>query len=242
MQQTSELYNRLYRTRGTVKEVKVTVGETVFNQNRIVSISTDGGMFQDDEFGIGGARSRTVNLVLQGLGSDDFAEIPKMARIQIQLRLVNGEEASEWIPKGTFFIDTRHFDRYSNRLEITGYDAMLKAENKFADHGQQEQWPKSDINAVRAIAERIGVGVDQRTVDLMTNGYNVEFPGVGDEGYTLREVLGFIGAMYAGNFVISDANELYLIALDQIPPELDLLITEYGDVITFADGVQLLVG
>ena len=70
----------------------------------------------------------------------------------------------------------------------------------------------------------------------MTWGYPVQYPAE----YSCREVLGFIAAMYAGCFVISDLGELRLVALNSIPPETRRLITKDGFAITFG-GVRILV-
>lgn len=42
---------------------------------------------------------------------------------------------SEWLPKGTFYIDTRKLDPESGVLTIHGYDAMLKADHDFVQSG-----------------------------------------------------------------------------------------------------------
>ena len=102
---------------------------------------------------------------------------------------------------------------------------------------------------VEEIAERIGAKsvngsrIDPRTVALMTNGYQVQYPGYGESAYTMRECLGFIGAMYAGNWVTNDLGQLRLVALGDIPPETNLLIDENADYIKLGnDRILLVVG
>lgn len=75
-------------------------------------------------------------------------------------------------------------------------------------------------------------GIDPRTLDIITNSYSIGYPGIGEEAYTVREVLGYIGSMYAGNWIINDQGLLQLIVLGDIPTETFYLITEDGDRIT----------
>jgi hypothetical protein len=53
-------------------------------------------------------------------------------------------------------------------------------------------------------------------------------------------VLGYIAAMYAGSFVMSDLGELRLIPINNIPKETRRLIDQSGNAILFG-GVRILV-
>ena len=145
---------------------------------------------------------------------------------------VDGEEyiESEWIPQGVFFIDTREVTANNNNvnvLTIHGFDAMLKAEQDYASNDVVGD--NYDTAYVRAIASAIGVEVDDRTWVIMGTGYIIPFP----LGYSMREILGYIAASYAGCFVITDEGKLRLISLPDIPSETNLLIDQIGDVILF---------
>ena len=87
----------------------------------IISCSTSGGIFSDP--GIGNCTSRQIELEVLPVGT-----IPRQAKIQVFVRLVYGVQSSEWIPKGEFFISKRQKNKLTGSLKITGYDAMLKAE------------------------------------------------------------------------------------------------------------------
>ena len=82
----------------------------------------------------------------------------------------------------------------------------------------------------------MGVSVDPRTTAMITQGYTIPLP----TGYTLREVLGYIAAMYVGCFIMSDAGELRLVSILELPPETNYLIDQLGDAITFG-GDRILV-
>ena len=143
---------------------------------------------------------------------------------------VDGEEyvESEWLPQGVFYIDTREVTANQDGLDVLtihGYDAMLKTEQEYASN--ETVGDNYDTAYVRAIANAIGVEVDDRTWELMGTGYIVPFA----LGYTMREILGYIAASYVGCFVMTDEGKLRLVSMTDLPAETNLLIDSVGDVI-----------
>ena len=146
-------------------------------------------------------------------------------------------QQSEWIPKGTFYIDTRETTKNGdglNILSVHGFDAMLFAEREYPS--TELQWPALDTDVVREIASFMGVEVDERTWDVMTSTYALPLP----VGYTMREELGYIASMYVGSFVMTDAGKLRLVSILDLPEETNYLIDYAGDRITFG-GYRILV-
>lgn len=144
---------------------------------------------------------------------------------------------SEWLPKGVFYIDTRERSRNDSKLKILtihGYDAMLFAEQNYSS--TELDWPAVDISIVNEIASMMGVPVDPRTAQIMTEGNVLPLPA----NYSLREVLGYIASMYAGSFIMSETGELRLVTLLELPEETSYLIDNAGDAITFG-GDRILV-
>ena len=56
----------------------------------------------------------------------------------------------------------------------------------------------------------------------------------------MREILGYIAAMYAGNFIMSDDGKLRLVRLNEIGIETHYLVDTAGYVLTFG-GDRILV-
>ena len=242
MQPTSETYKALLAA-GAPKEFRALVYRTpssfnTYNADTIVSATTRAAML-DSKLTIGNCIAKELNLVLRNLSGLQTI-IPRMAQIRMQFRLNDGATQSEWLPKGTFFIDTRD-ESYGGVLAIDAFDPMLKAEQSFTRPGEQGQWPRSDITIVNLIASRIGVTVDARTTAIITNNYQIPYPGYGDGAYTCRELLGYIGTMYGGNWIITDENKLRLIILGDIPAgDTNLLVDQVGDYITIG-GYRIIV-
>lgn len=227
MQTVSALYQQIMSGEHYA-ERKINIAGTDYGEDTIVSLTTTGGLFADGTLSVGSAVSREINLSLWNISTT----IPKMAKLIPYYRISNGTQTSEWIQKGVYYIDTRSID--SGLLTIHGYDDMLKAEQIWTP-AQSLEFPMPMTQAANIIADIMGVEIDARTV--LNSAYTVDYPA---NDYTLRDVLRFIAAAHGGNWIMSDAGELWLVGLNTLPPETNYLCDEDGDWITFG-GDRILV-
>ena len=206
-----------------------------YNQCMLKNVTVTRQIFSGDTPEIGKCVSAEIDLEML-LPS---AEIPRMAQIVPYVRACNATQTSEWIQKGVYYIDTREICDDGSApatLKIHGYDAMLTSEQDFPAT-ENMTWPAADIDVVQLIADTMGVNVDSRTRELMNKAYAVQHPGT---LYTCREVLGYIAAMYCGNFIFTDLNELLFVPLASIPRETQYLIDHVGYALVFG-GTRILV-
>ena len=183
-----------------------------YGPGELISMSTSGRTFSNNTPTVGCCMAAQLNVEM----IMDSNAIPKNAKLVPYVRLTDGTRHSEWIQKGVFYIDTRkERDTGSGRkrLIIHAYDAMLKAEQDcpMDDHS----WPATDISVAREICSYLGFELDPRTEAAMTKRYQVQMP----VGYSCREVLGYIAAMYGGNFVMSDQGKLLLVQMGTQPAD-----------------------
>lgn len=232
MQTTSDLYKAILQNPDHEKEIKLNIAGVEYGMDNIVSCSTSGGIFSTP--GIGNCASRQIDFVIKNPG-----EIQRQAKIQVFVRLILGGQASEWIPKGVFFFSTRKTDKVTGAMTVKGYDAMLKTEQTWLtpDYATKN-WPMPQADAVADIATRIGVEVDIRTV--LSTSFPVAYPIDENGDLTMREVLGYIAASNAGNWVITDEGKLLLIGYGDIPEATNYLVDESGNTIMFGE-VRILV-
>lgn len=224
MQTTSELWKTLWRTRNTTREYKFQINDVEYGPEEEVEHSYSNGIFED--FGIGNAYTASLTISL-------YADsIPRAATIKRYIRLRNGTQVSEWIPKGTFFTNTRSDD--DGYWTIEAYDSMRKAEVVW-NPDQSLEFPLSMPAAAMEFARILGVELDPRTV--LNANYTIDYPA---NDYTIRNELCFIAAAHGGNWIITDENKLYLVPLLSAPAETNYLVEEYGDAITFG-GDRILV-
>lgn len=223
-QTTSELWKTLWRTKDTRKEYGFDINGVWYGPEAEVSHSVDSGLYED--FGIGNA---TIAQLSISLYADD---IPYGATVKRYIRLRNGDQVSEWLPKGIFFANHRSHD--GNYWTIEAFDSMRKAENVWAPD-QSLEFPMTMPDAVTEFARIMGVEIDPRT--SLNAAYAIDYPA---NDYTIRQELCFIAAAHAGNWIITGAGKLLLVPLLSIPEETNYLVDEHGDAISFG-GVRILV-
>lgn len=214
--------------------VCVNIAGTQYGENVLRSVrSSHQSLSSTAEVGNCIAGSFEISMLHPGI---DF---PRMAAVRIFTMAVNRNDLSDksdWMQMGEYFIDTRQTTYNDDGLDVltlTGYDAMLKAEQPYSS---TIKFPAKDIDVVTDISRKMGVSVHPDTMRIISRAYPVQLPS----NYSCREVLGFIAAMYAGNFIISSYGYLKLVQINGIPPETRYLITRPGDAITFG-GVRILV-
>jgi len=210
-------------------ETKLVVNGVTYYEEDLKSIATSSALFSDVP-SVGNCYSAEIDILMVV----PSVIIPPMAELKPYVRLVGATLTSEWIPQGVFYIDTREQsgeNSYMPLIAIHGYDAMLMAESVYPED-DPENYPMVDTDVVDFIAEAIGVEVDDRTYDIMTDGYEINLPAT----YTMREVLSYIGSMYAGNWCMSAEGKLRLVGLTDIGIETNYLIDEHGDAIVFGTG------
>lgn len=242
MQNTSELYKDL-RENPHWEETRLLVGHKntpisemndSYWENVLISMSTRSRVFLNENPSVGSCVSSEITIKML------YSEFqpPRNGKLVPQIRLSDGVRHSEWISKGVYFVDTRKktLDAEGVRtLTLTGFDAMLMTEQDYPSSSLD--WPAKDIDVVREIAKYIGVDIDPRTFAIITNAYDIQYPG-GE--YSCRETLGYIAALYGGNFVMNDIGQLRLLVLNSIPKGTRYLVDRTGAAITFG-GVRILV-
>ena len=217
MQQTSELYRRLLANSSHIKRHRLFVDGLEYGHSDILQrVETGsvfvtqapeiiGSLFSKGKPGIGSCVARQMDILFIPREAP-----PRMAELRLETQLVlqdpsTGEviAESEWIPQGTYYIDTRRSVDLGDTvtpmgaLLIHGYDAMLKTEQPYLDGGSStETWPQSMPDVAHSIAERIGVEIDERSV--IDPDFMVGYPS----DYTMRELLGHIAAANGGNWVM----------------------------------------
>lgn len=210
MHTVSTLWQELAQNPLVSKNEKIIIAGTEYGVSQLV-----GGAVREEcmdaTFEIGNAVSREVQIKLF-----PTATIPRTAKIERYVQLVLKDTSgvvtseSEWIPKGTFYTDTR-VKSPQGMYTLTAYDSMLKTDTKWWDSSRGTgDWPMSMANAVADIASTIGVEVDTRTG--INSAYTIDYPN----DRTMREVLCDIAAAHGGVWVITDENKLRLITFATI--------------------------
>ncbi len=232
MQNVSALFNEIISGDYAV-EYKLVINGVTYNSDVIRDMVTQTDLFSENIPMVGCAVSGQIDIEMKM----PSAQIPRMAQLVPYARVTNGTDTSEWVQQGVYYIDTRSVSHNGDLevLTLHGFDAMMKTEANYPSDSASN-YPALDTYVVGKIATAIGVTVDSRTTALMTAGYMINLPA----SYSMREVLGYIGSMYAGNWIISETGQLRLIPLNSIGKETSYLIDNAGFAITFG-GDRILI-
>ena len=228
MHTVSDTYRRILRGRHRKEgQVEVYDGDTVatiLTEPSLIGLQTVLNAFSRNEVSVGSCVSGEIDVVFFG----DDTSVPRQAKLIPYVRVRNDEEASEWLKKGVFYVDTRTKIKDKSRLKkitLHGYDSMLKADTDYTSSALK--WPAKDIDVVAEIASQMDVEVDSRTYEYMITSYLI--PDY--RGYTKREIQGYIAAIYASCCIMSEEGKLLLLPIWALPRDLWLLANENDDVI-----------
>lgn len=229
MQSTSALYKEIVAGDHWF-ETRLKINGNNYDEGKIISLSRRRKAFPKNSPSVGSAISAVLEM---SIIKPSFT-IPARAQIDVEIRALNGSQTSEWVPQGSYFIDTRkeRSTRSGEKiLEISAYDAMIKAEADYPD--TEHDWPYCDKLVAAEIAQAMGVTVDSRTNSFLTAGDMIQLP----VEYTMRETLEQIAASYGGNFVITNDNKLLFVPLYGLGySEVgNFLADENGNALTFGN-------
>lgn len=182
-----------------IGELLVTIDGKQYAAQDIVSCEIERNLLENTAE-VGNATAAVLTLEI-----NQGEAIPKRAKAVVQYRLALDDARTDYIPKGTYWINTREKDgRY---LKLTCYDAMLRAQQEYLGDVTADDWPQQETACAAEIAQRMGVEIDPRTLIGTGDNHQVSMP----VGRTMREVLEQIAAANGGNWCITPAGKLLLV-------------------------------
>lgn len=235
MQNTADIanYDAIIAGGSYTRETRLNIAgvDYVEGDHPLYQVITDRKVFSGSSPEIGACPIGEINIVMKL----PLEEIPRMAEIKAYARVRNSQMVSGWLPKGVFYLNERTTNEQNDRISIYGCDAMAFADAPYPSSSLA--WPAKDRQVLEEVAAAIGVEIDESTLELIPaeGRYSVQFPAED----TMRDAIGTIAALYAGNFIINETGKLQLVGLNNLPAETNYLINEKGDYITFG-GVRIL--
>lgn len=204
MHQTSEIYQEIVADKFHKVECKLLIDGVEYGENALVSIETENNLFAEEAPSCGNTVSGTITAKLRTPSS----AIRTKARMELFARVTSGGLTSEWIPKGVYFLDTREKQKAKNGedtiIVLDGFDAILIGEQEYTPTGN---WPKSDAEVLDEMCWILGVECAWQP----DNNFPIQKP----TGYSVREIIGYIAAMYGGSATIDDNGKLKFVGLRQ---------------------------
>lgn len=184
MYQSSEAFGNWIQQDSRTFQARITLeGKTI--TEGILSIRINGGSSSEDDFSLGSAVSRYVELEIEKTGT-------RFEGYEFLLELgLNGE----YIPMGYFAAEKPKGDE--ERLSITAYDRMVKMERACF-----LELPDS----TNTVAVLKGVGTIAG-IEVVTEGLTA-IPMKKPVGYTCREVLSYVAQLYGGFAICNRAGKI----------------------------------
>lgn len=229
---TSELWKTLWNKKNTRKEYGFDINGTLYGPEEEVEHSVDNGLFEELSIGNAACAKLTISF---------FADnVPRGAKIQRFVRLVNGGQVSEWLPAGVYFTNRRSEE--DGYWTVEAFDVMRKAESHW-EPDQSLTFPLPSPQAVADFCRIMGCELDPRTT--LNPAYTVEYPTSDPESetgeyYSIRQELQWIAAAHGGNWIVTAEGKLLLVPLGEEPEETNYLVAETGQAIQIG-GVVILV-
>lgn len=184
-------------------EVKIIVGEVgdvrvTYGMDKIMSLSTHCSLY-GDYIDIGKCVINEFEAVLTGVSP---AQIPKMSRVEVWVRLRVGNTGTNWLPKGVFYTRKPERDEITGYLSISGLDSMYRGEALPYPLGSTVSgWNTETTRTVAGrMATFMGVALEDAT---QIPEFAFALPPF---GYTAREILHDIGTACCGNFTFTYVN------------------------------------
>lgn len=202
MQNTSTLFKTKIKEASRQFQCKITIGDRIFTNEDIVDVKIDGNIQPQDSFMIGSTSSTTLDLTLLNKGDTIYST----NQIKVELGLNTGSTI-EYILMGYYNIDDIVKTDYT--IKFTAFDNMIKFETPyFSDLGENATLQQ----IVNELASKTGV---QFTGSLPS--YTVKKL----EGFTCREVLGYVASLCGGNALITREGKFTIVILEDINYSID---------------------
>ena len=202
MQNTSALFKTKIKEASRQFQCKITIGDRIFTNEDIVDVKIDGNIQPQDGFMIGSTSSTTLDLTLLNKGDTIYST----NQIKVEIGLNIGSTI-EYILMGYYNIDDIVKTDYT--IKFTAFDNMIKFETPyFSDLGENATLQQ----IVNELASKTGV---QFTGSLPS--YTVKKL----EGFTCREVLGYVASLCGGNALINREGKFTIVVPKDINYSID---------------------
>lgn len=246
MRTTSTTWDELRASNAGILETKAVINGTEYTLTSAPVINRSA---VQDAMTVGNVISASCVLTINTTDT-----IPKAAKVEILSRYTDGETSSEWLPMGTFYISKRKRDPLNGLIALECYDGLLKSnsammedvpwtdENGEAITDENDNpimfaafYPRDMASVTNDIAILLGLTLDERTTIGTGDVYMLPAPAA---GATVRDVLSFIGAANAGNWIVTPDNKLRLVPVVSADGA-DGALSDVVDVTAIIGGLQV---
>ncbi|MDO5402988.1 MAG: hypothetical protein Q4F11_06070, partial [Eubacteriales bacterium] len=166
-------------------KAKVKINNTWY-EGRISSETITSGSTSGSDIAIGSAVSARLEITMKDIG-----ELFENTECQVQIGILLGDGSYEYVPMG--FFTAQKPEESGGNIKFTAYDRMMKTEKAFIS---SLTYPATALQVLDEACK--ACGITRATIGLGTV-YVSKKP----EGYTCREIIGYMASLY-GKFACID--------------------------------------
>lgn len=206
MQTASSTWSQIEASGSYDLNVRFVLGSTTYTNESIASGSLVLTHYLYEKYGVGNACAAQLKLMLY-----DADPIPDgIVQATLSIAITDGTSTSEYLPCGTFFLNTVQWFDDGETVQLTLYDALALSDVYLYENGAPASGNVLSETLVSQICTKLGI-----TAPSDTTGYSgLSCPPV--ENATCREILCAIGAIKGGNWTVDKNNRLRFVSLADI--------------------------
>ena len=199
-------WGNLWGVDGTRCEYQILIGENVYSgeddiEDRSLKLTKP-------VFTAGKPIGNTPCFSMECCLRQKFGRIAAGSMLELQVRLRNGDQVTEWAPQGTYKIYKR-CEYEDNWVKLVCRDKMQMANQSYItdDFVSDDTWPKSMKWIMEDSVSRLGLTLDPKTVIQEGTDWVVPVP----VGLSIRAIWSYVAAAHGGNFIITPNQTLLLV-------------------------------
>ena len=188
---------------------RITIGTTVYNADKIMSVEYDSGSISGETFQIGSFYQNSIKVVLVGI----LESLTNDNKVKLEFAVKVGSDFV-WTNMGAFYVSEFDRDRNSNRTTFTAVDGSVYLGSAY---NPTITFPNSLKNLVTDIANQCGVKVNFASMTHLAD-VNVAQP---PSKYTCRQVISMVAQIHGGFARMNRNDELEVTRLMSTDLELN---------------------
>lgn len=195
MYSVSNIFKRYAAQSDRQFEIKAVVGSSTYDKTAVIEFTIEEGVIPSDEFVLGSviASKLTISIRTPDVISSNAKIIPYVRLCGQNKSFLSSfmppqlfTQYSEWVPLGSFYIDTRSYQ--NNVWRFTCYDKLITSQQLYVS---SLTYPVAMTSVFNELCTQLGYTIDASVV--IDPSYMIPYK---DEEISMRDMLGFIASVH----------------------------------------------
>jgi len=193
MYTVSELFKTYIVQPDRTFETKALVGTTTYDNTKVVEFDTEDSVVPSEDFSIGNVIPSKLTITIKTTDS-----IATNAKITPSVRLYGASGWTEWVPLGSYYIDSRNHQ--NDVWKFVCYDKLILAQQLYVS---ALTYPIAMSSVMTEIAGQLGITLDSSVG--INHTYEIPYK---DEDITIRDMLSYIASAHGASVKMTKDEKL----------------------------------